>query len=91
MMSFIKAETLLWLRHFHHLNILGSITCLPAWEEWDSFERDAFALLQMLRLEECSRLVGDLPKTIPTLELIHISNCQQLAASIPMAWMLRIL
>ncbi|XP_030966669.1 uncharacterized protein LOC115987288 isoform X3 [Quercus lobata] len=53
------------------------------WEEWTSFEGGEFPefpefpCLRMLRIQNCPKLKGHLPKQAPSLEL-QISECEQL-------------
>ncbi|XP_025635777.1 putative disease resistance protein At3g14460 [Arachis hypogaea] len=57
------------------------------WEEWLSvsseFELDAFPWLRVLTMRNCPLLRGDLPSQLPALKSIRISQCAQLAFTLP--------
>ncbi|RYR25226.1 hypothetical protein Ahy_B02g058875 [Arachis hypogaea] len=59
------------------------------WEEWLSvsseFELDAFPRLRVLTMRNCPLLRGDLPSQLPALKSLRISQCAQLAFTLPRA------
>ncbi|KAF3954666.1 hypothetical protein CMV_020015 [Castanea mollissima] len=60
------------------------------WEEWLCYDGEheqggAFLRLQDLYLVDCPKLSGSLPKQIPSLSTLVISNCSQLETSLPSA------
>ncbi|WRX12943.1 NB-ARC - like 10 [Theobroma cacao] len=53
------------------------------WEQWVSLQGEEFPCLQKLNLTNCPNLKGGLPKSLPSLVELRISECQQLADSLP--------
>ncbi|KAK6228705.1 hypothetical protein SCA6_001045 [Theobroma cacao] len=53
------------------------------WEQWVSLQGEEFPCLQKLNLTNCPNLKGGLPKSLPYLVELRISECQQLADSLP--------
>ena len=68
--SFKSLETL----RFEHMS---------EWKEWLCLE--CFPLLQELCIKHCPKLKSSLPQHLPSLQKLEIIDCQELAASIPMA------
>ena len=60
-----------------------TFTGMSEWKEWVKFERDIFPALRELRIINCPKLIGDLPNYLPSLNVVEVSDCQQLAASLP--------
>ncbi|KAF7836197.1 putative disease resistance RPP13-like protein 1 [Senna tora] len=62
---------------------------MPAWEKWihevDHESCRAFPRLRELHLEECPRLVGNLPSYLPSLTNLTMRYCKQLESSLPRA------
>ncbi|WVZ17083.1 hypothetical protein V8G54_010065, partial [Vigna mungo] len=58
---------------------------MPCWEVWNAFDSEAFPVLKNLDITNCPNLRGDLPKHLPALQTLHISNCELLVSSVPMA------
>ncbi|XVE86130.1 hypothetical protein DITRI_Ditri18aG0011400 [Diplodiscus trichospermus] len=58
---------------------------ISQWELWTPFEVEGeeFPRLQQFHVINCPKLVGDLPKCLPSLTILEISECQQLAALLP--------
>ncbi|KAI9127388.1 hypothetical protein K1719_001947 [Acacia pycnantha] len=54
-----------------------------SWEEWNSIDMDAFPNLRSLRLHDCPKLIGNLPRKLPFLRNLEIERCPLLASSIP--------
>ncbi|XP_021297142.1 putative disease resistance protein At3g14460 [Herrania umbratica] len=56
---------------------------MPRWEQWVSLQGEEFPCLQKLNLTDCPNLKGGLPKSLPSLVELRISECQQLADLLP--------
>ncbi|XP_022747660.1 putative disease resistance RPP13-like protein 1 [Durio zibethinus] len=58
---------------------------MSQWERWTPLEVDGeeFPCLQVFYIINCPKLEGDLPKALPSLIQLEISECQQLAALLP--------
>ncbi|KAL1368993.1 putative disease resistance RPP13-like protein 1 isoform X2 [Arachis hypogaea] len=69
------------------------ISRMPCWEEWKSFECDdddaPFPQLEVLHLEVCPKLRGDLPTFLPSLKGLWISGCEHLGCYLPGAPIIR--
>ncbi|GFZ02616.1 NB-ARC domain-containing disease resistance protein [Actinidia rufa] len=52
------------------------------WAEWCILEASEFSRLQELEVIECPKLIGDLPKHIPSLVRLEISECPELVVSL---------
>ncbi|PSS09945.1 Disease resistance protein [Actinidia chinensis var. chinensis] len=52
------------------------------WAEWCILEASEFSRLQKLEVIECPKLIGDLPKHIPSLVRLEISECPELVVSL---------
>ncbi|GMP46354.1 hypothetical protein CsSME_00014549 [Camellia sinensis var. sinensis] len=55
------------------------------WEEWYILDDGEFSHLQELRVINCPRLIGGLPKHIPSCVRVEIRDCPGLTASLPMS------
>ncbi|XP_050254790.1 putative disease resistance RPP13-like protein 1 [Quercus robur] len=55
---------------------------MPKWKEWATFEGDIFSTLRELHIINCPVLIGNLPKTLPSLTVLEITNCKPLVASL---------
>ncbi|CAN6559056.1 unnamed protein product [Malus baccata var. baccata] len=55
---------------------------MPEWEEWlpspSGGESSDFPRLQVLRLYNCPKLIGDLPTHLPSLKTLDVSECEVL-------------
>ncbi|XP_060667522.1 putative disease resistance RPP13-like protein 1 isoform X2 [Ziziphus jujuba] len=59
---------------------------MSEWQEWfliSGNEDGGFPYLEELYLEDCPQLCGGLPYCLPSLRLLHISGCQQIATLLP--------
>nr|POE65416.1 putative disease resistance protein [Quercus suber] len=69
---------------------------MPKWEKWSPYHREgedeggAFPILQELKLKECPKLSGSLPKHLPSLTELEINECEQLENSLPTAPILKL-
>ncbi|XP_057743036.1 putative disease resistance RPP13-like protein 1 [Arachis stenosperma] len=77
-------------RSLKYLSIKG----MPCLEEWESYECDdddhpPFPKLEMLIIENCPKLRGDLPTFLPSLKEIVISGCEELGCYLPRAPIIR--
>ncbi|WVZ16244.1 hypothetical protein V8G54_009226 [Vigna mungo] len=59
-----------------------SIHNMPCWEVWNAFDSEAFPVLKHLCIEQCPKLMGDLPNHLPALQKLNIINCELLVSSI---------
>ncbi|XVF82120.1 hypothetical protein PTKIN_Ptkin16aG0019300 [Pterospermum kingtungense] len=59
---------------------------MSQWELWTTVEVEGeeFPCLQELYIINCPKLKGDLPKSLPSLIKLEISECQQLEAVLPL-------
>ncbi|XP_017984140.1 PREDICTED: putative disease resistance RPP13-like protein 1 [Theobroma cacao] len=59
---------------------------MPAWKEWNPCEVDEqiekFPFLRELSIVECPKILGRLPKHLPSLEKLMVRECKQLEVSI---------
>jgi hypothetical protein len=66
---------------------------MPKWEEWVSFGDEngggAFPQLEQLYIEKCRKLTGGLPVHLSSLSKLHIINCPQLVAPLPLTHTIR--
>ncbi|XP_028127019.1 putative disease resistance protein At3g14460 [Camellia sinensis] len=53
------------------------------WEEWYILDDGEFSRLQELRVTNCPKLIGGLPKHIPSWVRVEIRDCPGLMASLP--------
>ena len=59
---------------------------MSQWEKWDcQAVRGAFPRLRRLSIRNCSKIKGQLPEQVVSLERLEIQNCQQLEVSAPRA------
>ncbi|XP_017440739.2 LOW QUALITY PROTEIN: putative disease resistance protein At3g14460 [Vigna angularis] len=59
-----------------------SIYNMACWEVWNAFDSEAFPVLKNLCIEQCPKLMGDLPNHLPALQKLTIINCKLLVSSI---------
>ena len=64
---------------------------MPCWEVWNSSVLEAFPVLKDLHIQNCPNLRGDLPKHLPSLQTLLVTNCELLVSSVPRAPTLRTL
>nr|POE57486.1 putative disease resistance rpp13-like protein 1 [Quercus suber] len=69
---------------FRSLEILKFERMLK-WEEWFPCEGGVFPRLQEFYLWYCPKLIGSLPKHLPSLTKFHVHECSQLQTSLPTA------
>ncbi|OMO50197.1 Disease resistance protein [Corchorus olitorius] len=68
--------------HLKRLEFKG----MSRWEQWISPELEEgseFPCLQQLYIQNCPNLEGGLPKILPSLVVLEITDCQQLQAQLP--------
>ncbi|KAK9282698.1 hypothetical protein L1049_010918 [Liquidambar formosana] len=72
------------IRPFQKLKTLG-FAKMPEWEEWSfcGVEGEIFPSLEVLSIQDCPKLKGDLPNHLPFLKELIISECYRLEAWIP--------
>ncbi|KAK7327806.1 hypothetical protein VNO77_21897 [Canavalia gladiata] len=58
---------------------------MRCWEMWGPFESNAFPQLELLDIDGCPRLRGQLPTHLPSLGSLKIDGCNELACSLPSA------
>lgn len=68
---------------FGPLETLLTFEGMLKWRKWDCAGVE-FPCLEKLYMRKCPKLGGDLPKHLPLLMELHISECQQLANPLPM-------
>ncbi|KAG5555797.1 hypothetical protein RHGRI_006440 [Rhododendron griersonianum] len=56
---------------------------MSEWVEWRELEAVEFSRLRKLEVIKCPKLIGDLPKKVPSLVRLEIKECPELAASLP--------
>ncbi|XP_057503726.1 putative disease resistance RPP13-like protein 1 [Actinidia eriantha] len=56
---------------------------MPEWVDWQLFGNREFSQLRELWIIKCPKLVGGLPKNIPSLVRLEIKECSGLMASLP--------
>ncbi|KAM3729477.1 hypothetical protein ACB098_12G015500 [Castanea mollissima] len=56
-----------------------TFTRMSEWNKWEKIEGDIFSTLRELRIIDCPQLTGDLPNYLPSLTILEVKNCQQLA------------
>ncbi|KAI9127408.1 hypothetical protein K1719_001967 [Acacia pycnantha] len=54
-----------------------------SWEEWHSVDIEAFPKLHILRLDDCPKLIGNLPLQLVSLGCLEIVACPLLGSPIP--------
>ncbi|MED6149884.1 hypothetical protein PIB30_066890, partial [Stylosanthes scabra] len=67
---------------FQSLEVLNFFY-MPEWKEWNIVEGMEFLNLVKLSILYCPKLVGDLPKKLPSLEKLEIVKCSSLVAPLP--------
>ncbi|KAI8562360.1 hypothetical protein RHMOL_Rhmol03G0030300 [Rhododendron molle] len=56
---------------------------MSEWVEWRELEAVEFSRLRKLEVIKCPKLIGDLPKKVPSLVRLEIKECPELVASLP--------
>ncbi|XP_062113804.1 putative disease resistance protein At3g14460 [Humulus lupulus] len=60
-----------------------SFSSMSSWEQWHSMQTEdaaTFKKLKTLEISNCPKLIGDLPRFLPSLTKIEISNCHYFEA-----------
>ncbi|KAI8534110.1 hypothetical protein RHMOL_Rhmol10G0063000 [Rhododendron molle] len=56
---------------------------MSEWVDWCILDVGEFSRLQKLEIIKCPKLIGDLPKKVPSLVRLEIKACPELVASLP--------
>ncbi|KAG5527642.1 hypothetical protein RHGRI_028537 [Rhododendron griersonianum] len=56
---------------------------MSEWVDWCILDAGEFSRLQKLEIIKCPKLIGDLPKKVPSLVRLEIKACPELVASLP--------
>ncbi|XP_028755816.1 putative disease resistance RPP13-like protein 1 [Neltuma alba] len=67
---------------FPSLEVLDFFS-MTSWEQWHSINMEAFPKLRLLRIYDCPKLIGNLPRRLLSLETLVIERCPFFCSGIP--------